>query len=164
MTLPALFLDFDGVLHGVDDLHIEYTSHGIEICGDKLFRYLPLLTALLDRYPANIVISSSWRQHYSLDELRGFFGSHRDRVIGVTRSIDVPHELPANRFQECRAYAEANGIKHWLMIDDHPGIVWGSWRPTPAQQRQVVFCDPILGLSMTGALKSIVDFLERAES
>jgi hypothetical protein len=163
VSRSVLFLDFDGVLHGIDDLQAEYTSQGIVFSGDKLLCHLPLLNDLLDRFPVDIVISSSWRRHYMLDELRGFFGTHASRVVGTTSDIDVPFERPANRFQECRTYAETHGIMRWLIIEDQPTILWGCWTPTPEQLRQVVFCDENLGLATPGVIEAIREFLERTQ-
>jgi len=53
-----IFLDFDGVLHPD---------------GVGLFSRLPLLESFLSRMPeAEIVVSSTWREDHTLDELRQF--------------------------------------------------------------------------------------------
>jgi hypothetical protein len=156
-----IFLDFDGVLHSVDDFHTEYSAHGIRYSGANLFRHLPLLAGILDRFPeVDVVVSSSWRHHYSLDELREIFGRHGERIIGTIRSIDVPGERPATRFQECRTIAEEFEARHWLMIDDQPTLVWGWYEPSESQERRVIFCDPKLGLSTPGVIEQIHAQLE----
>ena len=66
-----LFLDFDGVLHG------EW---------DALFSKRELFEHYLQQMPqVDIVISSTWRELYSLERLKEHFHiSLRDRIIGVT--------------------------------------------------------------------------------
>jgi len=72
-TSIILFLDFDGVTH--------------PDCGpvDKLFTLMPLIEeVLVDHNNVSIVISSSWRENYSLDEMQNFFTMKmQSRVIGV---------------------------------------------------------------------------------
>lgn len=155
--MDILFLDIDGVMHGVDCVQIEYTTSGITYVGKDQFQHLPLLGHILDRCPGvSVVISSSWRHIYSLEDLQGFFGNWGSRVIGTTRSVDVRDSMPANRFQECRAVAELLGAARWLMVDDQPGVVWGSQAPSPELLRNVLYCDPELGLASPFVVEEIV--------
>ena len=85
--MRTLFLDFDGVLHP-------------EFCHEsRHFSCLPFFEQVL-RATADIdvVVSSTWRQQYSLDELRSRFSTDvAHRVIGVTPEykhlVDVPDSL-----------------------------------------------------------------------
>ena len=75
-----LFLDFDGVTHP-------------EPCfQDNTFCRLALIEAVVRTFSAvEIVISSSWRDHYTLNELREHFSKDlRSRVVGVTPSLKYP--------------------------------------------------------------------------
>lgn len=135
-------------MHSVDRVQANHTSTGIEYTGDRLFEHLPLLGRILDQCPdVSVIISSSWRDSHSLPELQGFFEDWRHRVIGVTASIEPVGSMPANRFQECLKVAEQLGVSEWVMLDDQPGIVWGSQIPTPELARRVFWCDPGLGLA-----------------
>ncbi|MFC3106396.1 HAD domain-containing protein [Undibacterium arcticum] len=59
-----LFLDFDGVLHRFGDRIADYC------------RFLPRLEAELRDYPdVKIAVSSDWRKHHTLEELKGFFSA-----------------------------------------------------------------------------------------
>jgi len=148
VSTKLVFLDIDGVMHSVDRVQANHTSTGIEYTGDRLFEHLPLLGRILDQCPdVSVIISSSWRDSHTLPELRGFFGDWGHRVIGVTASIEPVDSTPANRFQECRMLAEQLGVSEWVMVDDQPGIVWGSQTPTPELARRVFWCDPVLGLA-----------------
>jgi len=148
MSRQLLFLDIDGVMHSVDRVQGNQTSTGIDYTDARLFEYLPLLGGILDQCPeVSVIISSSWRNVHSLQELQGFFGGWGHRVIGTTTSIDASGALLSNRFQECRAVAEQLGVSDWVIVDDQPGIVWGSQIPARELVRRVIWCDPVLGIS-----------------
>lgn len=157
MSRQLLFLDIDGVMHSVDHVQATYTSTGIEYTGGRLFEHLALLGKILDQCPdVSVIISSSWRHVHSLQELQGFFGGWGHRVIGTTTSIDASGALLANRFQECRAMAEQLGVSDWVIVDDQPGIVWGSQIPARELVRRVIWCDPVLGLGTPLVVDSIM--------
>jgi hypothetical protein len=42
--------------------------------------------------------------------------------------------------------AERLEVFDWLVVDDQPGIVWGSQIPKPELARRVFWCDPVLVL------------------
>lgn len=148
MSIKLLFLDIDGVMHSVDRVQGNQTSTGIDYTDDRLFEYLPLLGRILDQcQDVSVIISSSWRNVHSLQELQGFFGGWGHRVIGITTSIDASGALLVNRFQECRALAEHLGVSDWVMVDDQLGIVWGSEIPPRELVRRVIWCDPVLELA-----------------
>lgn len=148
MSTKLIFLDIDGVMHSVDRVQAAHTSTGFEYTGDRLFEHLPLLGRILDQWPdVSVIISSSWRDSYTLPELQGFFGDWGCRVIGTTVSIDTVGAMRSNRVQECQTMAEQLGVMEWVMVDDQPGIVWGSQIPTRELVRRVTWCDPVLGLT-----------------
>jgi len=152
-----LFLDIDGVMHSVDRVEANATSIQIDTTGDRLFEHLPLLGQILDQCPdVSVIISSSWRDSYTLPELQGFFGDWGHRVIGTTVRVDAVGSLPANRFRECQAMADLLGVTDWVMVDDQPGIVWGSQIPTRDLVRRVIWCDPVLGLASPLVATAIV--------
>ena len=103
-----LFLDFDGVLH----------PDGI-----GLFSNLGLFEQYLLAMPGvDIVISSTWRETESLDELRAYFApALRDRIIGVTPTLEDGYD-PGGRQREIQAFLDAAGLDHhnatWVALDD----------------------------------------------
>jgi hypothetical protein len=109
-----LFLDFDGVLH----------SDGTDGPNAPLFCKLPDLEALLRQFPrVRVVISSTWREHHSLDELRVHFSpGMRTRIIGSTPGPrrDGYGYAPAQREDEIVAWLVANGgsDQPWVALDD----------------------------------------------
>lgn len=113
---PVVFLDFDGVTHP-------------ECCKtERLFTSVPLIEEVLRRHTSvEVVISSSWREHHPLSELRAFFShdmSHR--VVGVTPVAPRHRAEPspaAVRETECLTWLAANRPDHpWIAIDDVPWI------------------------------------------
>lgn len=111
-----LFLDFDGVLHTEGEGHLP--DDGTNFC------FLPRLEALLREFDGvRIVISSAWRERYSLERLREFFSEDlQHRVIGVTPLPvrDPAGYVPARREGEILAWLEENGgtQQPWVALDD----------------------------------------------
>lgn len=159
MSRQLLFLDIDGVMHSVDHVQANPTRIGLDDSNARLYEHLPRLADILAQCPdVAVVVSSDWRHRYSLAELQGFFGACGDRVIGTTAGVNVLHSQPQpiNRFQECQAVAEQFGVTDWVMVDDQPGIVWGSQIPGRDFVRRVIWRDPILGLGTPLVVDSIM--------
>lgn len=107
-----LFLDIDGVLHG--DLNERLSRVG-------------LFESYLQRLPeVEIVFSSTWREDYTLDELRELFAeSLRAQVIGATPVLECGYDR-GGRSREIEAWLAAEGLGHdsarWLALDDWPHL------------------------------------------
>lgn len=119
-----LFLDFDGVTHP-DPCEV-----------DQLFTRLPLIENVLrDFEGCSIVISSSWREHHPLDEMREFFSEDiQSRVIGITPQYPVTRPavsgevaLGFHRHWECEKWLQSKQVwlpqnrrmhSPWIAIDD----------------------------------------------
>lgn len=105
-----LFLDFDGVLHS-------------ELAAEAdLFGLLPRFESILRDFPdVQIVISSSWRENASLDDLRARFSPDiARRIIGTTPVIPRVKQMVAHREQEILNWLESAGKRRepWLALDD----------------------------------------------
>lgn len=130
---PILFLDFDGVLHPTGG-----RATGVP------FSQVPLLEALLrePRFAAvKIVVSSTWRETYSLGRLRQVFAPDmQDRVIDVTPALD-DYDGPHQRHAEICAWLKAHPeVTRWTVLDDHVHGFPRHWHG------HVVFTDSHLGL------------------
>lgn len=107
-----LFLDIDGVLHPVS--------------GSAPFRpeCLTVLASTLFPHPGiEIVITSSWREEKTHDELKQLLGpTLGDRMVGVTPVIDEPF-LHHVRYHEVQAYLESTNqtALPWVALDDERG-------------------------------------------
>ena len=95
-----LFLDIDGVLHPDPPQP------------DQRLRSLPRLVAVLQDFPlVEIVISSLWREHLSLDQLRELFPLDlRKRIIDVTPIAErIEGWLPVRREGEILDWLKSSG-------------------------------------------------------
>jgi hypothetical protein len=124
--MKTLFLDFDGVLHP--------TAHG-----SALFSQLPLLEKVLEDLSCQIVISSSWRFHVDLNQLREYFSREvQSQIVGVTGK---PYIGAYARFHEINAYVSENSLIDWRALDD-------SYWEFPKGCPQLIRCNPNTGLSV----------------
>ncbi len=113
----TLFLDFDGVTHP-------------EHCHERLhFSRLAGIEGVLRGCPsAEVVLSTTWRYQYSLEDLRRRFSADiQPRVIDVTpRASSLPDGPPRldsyPRHRECWHWMLRNrgASDCWLAIDDRP--------------------------------------------
>jgi hypothetical protein len=138
-----LFLDFDGVLHPepLSDL-------------TRLFERAPLLEACLAQFPdVKIVITSTWRNERSMEELKAILGPGlASRVVGITpKWIEVPESFDRIGYQR---HAEIDG---WLRIH---APVWESWVALDDKSwlfkpflEQLVKVDPTTGLTEESIVK-----------
>jgi hypothetical protein len=124
MTTKTLFLDFDGVLH---------SSSSYE---DQPFCRLPLLQDLIINEAVDIVISSSWRFHHKLDDLKFFLGELGNKVVGKTGDAHIGR-YP--RFNEIKTYVDGHDIEDWRALDD-------AFYEFPPHDHRVIICDPEKGI------------------
>jgi len=127
MKNKYLFLDFDGVLHP-------------SLCDSK--KYLsnaPLLAGLLVEYSCQIIISSSWRFQYSLDEIKKMLPKAISmQIIGMTGDA---YSGGNQRYNEIIFYLKANdkSLVDWKALDD-------SQNEFPLNCKNLIFCNHITGL------------------
>jgi len=145
-----LFLDFDGVLHP-STLEIEWISQDGKLTAraDGLFMHLDRLAEALAPFPGlDIVISSSWRNVYPIDDLREVLGPLGGRVIDTTgRRIGT-------RWQDIEGYLSRRAPVQWLAIDDDN-------RGWPGDLQDYLICtNPLHGLTQVD-LDTLVDRLQR---
>jgi hypothetical protein len=125
-STKTVFLDFDGVLHS-------NTAKK-----EELFNKNFLLEELISQHLFEVVISSTWRSFYKLNELLlqlpPTVASH---VVGVTGKDSLTR---LGRYNEILAYVELHDIKDWRALDDS---VIEFPNPCP----QLVACHPGTGLT-----------------
>lgn len=118
MNRLYLFLDFDGVMHP-------------QPYDGNAFCQLPLIEEVLREFQnVNIIISSSWREHYDLMSLKRMFSEDiNHRVIDVTKfyrnpAIDHPTNPPTDfeRQWEIELWMRDNSSPDatWIAVDDYP--------------------------------------------
>jgi hypothetical protein len=132
-----LFLDFDGVLHP-------------DVVSDPalLFCKLPLLEGVLRKLPGiEVVISSTWRETRTLDELRMIFSPDiRETVIGAT-----PHWSDVQDPFEHGSYVRQSEVSGWLKQNNRAWEPWIALDDKPYLFKpflpNLVRCDPRTGLT-----------------
>ncbi len=148
-----IFLDFDGVLHGI---------------GQPPFAQLPRLEGILRDHPQfKVVLTTSWREAYRFEKLRELFSADiQDRVIGQTPIINDPYTLADyrmhHRYKEVTLYFERAQIVGcpWVALEDDR-------RNFPEDLTNVVWCSDTTGLddeSEARLRRILSDFKETEES
>lgn len=138
--MKVIFLDFDGVLNNQGSFLWETRRRKewkIQGVGGSVSETLCHVNAsnfqmILDTYPeVKIVVSSTWRLHFDVPQLQGFFGQYRmdpSRIIGCTPQ----DRLAGNRGHEIQWYLDKHPeITHYIIIDDND---WGIVEAHPPEQ------------------------------
>ena len=101
MKSKYLFLDFDGVLHP-------------SLCNDKdRFSNIKLLEEALSPSNCQIIISSSWRFQFTLDQLKKVLPKTIGNLVKDTTGEAITGQ-----------YARYHEIKHWLESKQKPFADW----------------------------------------
>jgi hypothetical protein len=123
----VLFLDFDGVLHPAQGNLVPEFAHA------------PRLAGILADTDCAVVISSTWRDHLSLEEIRALLPTNlRERVVGV---LGPDQRGPHVRFKNIRVWLESQSepVDAYVAIDD-------SASDFPSDCRHLILCDGRTGL------------------
>jgi uncharacterized protein (DUF1499 family) len=125
----VLFVDFDGVLNNSLMWNL-YGAFGMDSQSDYLSpKLVSKLNTIVETTNCGIVISSAWRNEYSLDDLKKFLINNNfkypNNIIGVT-----PKTLLGHRGNEIAEWLKSNGeLLVYAIVDDvqfnieemHPG-------------------------------------------
>jgi hypothetical protein len=147
-----LFLDFDGVLHP------QYEGEPTPV--GEVFCHLPRFESIMRDFPfVEIVISSTWRDQFSLDVLRSKFSPDiAARIIGVTPTIDLTDGV-------CRQSARENEILGWLGLNQKLDAAWVALDDTAWQfnkfRDHLVACTWYVGMNEDVELKLRARLAER---
>ncbi len=122
----TLFLDFDGVLHPT------------LATPKKLFGKAPMLVDVIERCQPLVVISSSWRFHFSLEEI---LSRLPDVVaIQVRGKTGEAHIGKHARWNEILDYCSLHRTDDWRALDD-------SAFEFPQNCHELIRCDGAVGLT-----------------
>lgn len=160
--MKLVFLDIDGVLNyelfwkdEAQDIKLKNLSESApkgshDICKDKI----GLLNDLIEQTEAKIIISSTWRKYYTLDELRELFKfmGFKGEIIDTTPYLNFQkldgYNYSVPRGCEIKAWLEINKDKlgveshkiKYLILDDDSDMLYN--------QRHAYFrVDPYCGLT-----------------
>jgi hypothetical protein len=134
--MKIIFLDIDGVL----SLNSDYGKANDNKWGSYRFdqKAVAVLNFILQQTNAEIVLSSDWRTHYTLQEMREIFAHNfvlRGPIGFTTRSKNYNGDnLENGRAEEIKAWIELHAWKDdtkWVVVDDlnmsdqlYPNFVW----------------------------------------
>jgi len=133
-----LFLDFDGVLH---PLHFKEGSE---------FSRVRLLEDVFLNFNCEIVISSSWRFHYPISDLKQKLGKRLSEF--VVGSTDDAFQGQYARYNEILEWLNFRGLCDWRAIDD-------SAFEFPANCGNLILCDCRIGIDIS-QIKALTAWLK----
>lgn len=133
--MKVLFLDFDGVINNANTFE---KKRGMKFANRLDYRRADLEPELIARIKkvieqtgAKIVVSSSWRNGWSLNELNDLFKPFEISFVGVTPTLDVMDQkgllwLPMSRGAEIERWlAEHLEVTKYAVIDDSSDAKYG---------------------------------------
>lgn len=107
MKKVAIFLDFDGVFHPL----MGSTKH---FCDLKNFEtVMKEYSQILD---IDFIISSSWKNRYSIEEIKSFFSKEiAEKIIGFTVEKTTGD---GSRYASAQEFMKNSNYDYWLALDD----------------------------------------------
>ncbi len=137
MKPRILFLDFDGVLH---------PGPGI-VSKLPLWCWIPDLTRLLAPYPdVRIVVHSTWRTEYQVEELQMLLEGVGARVIDSTPK--------GGRLESIERWLEDRpDVKSFRILDDNESDFFDK------PPSELILCPPARGISDKGAQQQLLAWL-----
>lgn len=116
LVLKVVFLDFDGVLNS--EKYVRNCNHyGVIIDPRRML----LLKQIIDATDAFIVLSTSWREHwspniYECDET-GIIITEKFKEYGLS-IFDKTPKLLTGREQEIKAWLDSHSVENFVVLDD----------------------------------------------
>ncbi|WP_169801535.1 HAD domain-containing protein [Hydrogenophaga palleronii] len=136
-----MFIDFDGVLHPVENANLQ----GGHFC------WLPILVKMLEHYDdVRVVVHSSWRYEYTDQELRELLGPLGGALIGSAPRMRREHAI------ESVLLANKTLLTSHLVLDDDA-------REFTSSKLNLVLCQPHLGLSDVKVQTAVESWLWRTK-
>lgn len=110
-NVTTIFLDFDGVLHPADYLHFKTINGELILSKDVRFCWAEVLLGLIRNFDCYLVIHSSWRMSYTLNEIRNLLPMDLGkRVIAATTGDD--------RYESILSIVEKYKVNNYVILDD----------------------------------------------
>jgi hypothetical protein len=122
--MKIIFLDLDGVMVPMWGAgHTNAMSKNNKWAAEPMCKKaVKILNEILDVTNAEIVISSDWRHHYKLSELREIFDANGVKKLPIAFTVSSRNytgmNLEGGRMEEIREYVKRHRIEHWVSIDD----------------------------------------------
>lgn len=166
-TRPTIFLDIDGVLATERQFFANAAKYRAKnpLAAELGLPYpfdpgcVSRLNWLLAETGARVVLTSDWRLHWGLDDMRRIF-----RMNGVDRGPDDATEnhpmfnITMARAGEIGDYVEGAGLARYAVIDD---LNVGRYMAATGDQDRFFLARPSEGLKQVGLVQKIIDRLAR---
>ena len=147
MNRPIVFLDFDGVLHPTNYLNFETINGELVLTDDIRFCWAEVLWNLIAKFDCHLVIHSSWRSSYTLQELQYLLpASLAGRVVAITAGD--------NRYEGILNYVEEAKVKNYIILDDAADEF-------PSDCSELLLCHGNRGISSQDIQNRVTSFLTR---
>jgi hypothetical protein len=146
MNRKIIFLDFDGVLHPTQFLGFEEINGELVLTDeDCKFCWADYLWEILNGAICDLVVHSSWRNYYSLEEIRAMLPEElANRVIAVTHGKD--------RYESIMEYVQRIRPDAYLILDD-------SADEFPDNCSELLLCDSQQGVTDPSVRIAISNFI-----
>lgn len=157
MKNNIIFLDFDGVVNTIyyryykrfKKYQMRYATSADKIVNNR--QAIQWLNELYDKYPYDIVITSTWRLHSNCIQILYNSGLNKKiKIIGYT-----PHLEGKTRGEEIKKWIEDNNyinFNNFIILDDDTDM--------GDLDKYLIKCDPYLGFTIYEFNKCI-DFFEK---
>lgn len=146
MDEKYLFLDIDGVLHPAG---VAYITNDRKAGGDNLFRWLPKLVAVFDKYPdLKIIIHSTWRLAWREKELRDILPEWLAEKFTTVTNPEI-----SGRWASIEDFIEKNSVTKYVILDDESGAF-------PYGKQELINCMSTQGLSRQSTYSKFLKKLE----
>lgn len=157
MKNNIIFLDFDGVVNTIyyryykrfKKYQMRYATSADKIVNNR--QAIQWLNELYDKYPYDIVVTSTWRLHSNCIQILYNSGLNKKiKIIGYT-----PHLEGKTRGEEIKKWIEDNNyinFNNFIILDDDTDM--GNL------DKHLIKCDPYLGFTIYEFNKCI-DFFEK---
>ncbi len=160
MVKNIIFLDIDGVLNTINHLKRQKIASGKATNKKWDPTACKHISLLCEHYGARIIITSSWRHEYNIEQLKEFFASNEipSKLIKDVTSSYAPQQDKNN-------YCRGHEIQHWLqnnspkitsyvIIDDEAEFL-------ESQQDHLVRVDKKKGFATKEAVTKASNILEK---
>ena len=157
MKNNIIFLDFDGVVNTIyyryykrfKKYQMRYATSADKIVNNR--QAIQWLNELYDKYPYDIVVTSTWRLHSNCIQILYNSGLNKKiKIIGCT-----PHLKEKTRGEEIKKWIEDNNyinFNNFIILDDDTDM--------GDLDKYLIKCDPYLGFTIYEFNKCI-DFFEK---
>lgn len=153
VDMNIIFLDIDGVLNSIDSALAFRNDEHLFLLNRKESLdpvSVGLLQHLCEETDAKIVISSTWRHLFTIDEFKGIFASYgwEDFPITGCTTTDRIHPSSSKRGYEIQHWLNNNAWKNYIILDDDSDML-------DEQSEQFIHISNIHGFRSTHYCKAL---------